>query len=98
MDAVWKQFREIVEYECGLMGNDCLGHLVPVSAPQCQTDEIIMFVQRNDGKAVKAMIDSLKISGSKMIFEVRVVITNFLSLLRREVSPLPLCERGKCSE
>jgi hypothetical protein len=88
MHRAGQELGQVVKDECRLVGDDGLGFVLSVSAPERKPDELVMFLGRKMRKAVEAVIDPLEVSARDVVIEVRIVVTSFLSLLCSEIAPL----------
>ena len=89
------QFAEVVQPQGSLMRDDCLRLVVSSSAPERESDKIVMLGERQRLNAIQSMAGSLEVSGFQVVNQMGVRVAGLLGLLGREVSTLRQCEGGQ---
>jgi hypothetical protein len=72
------------------VGRDRLGLVVTVAAPKGESHQIVMLRKRNLRQAVETVPSTLEGSGSDVVVEVRIAVTEGGGLLGGKVAPLRL--------
>ena len=93
--SVRQELRQLVEDQGRLVGDDRLGLVRAVPAPEREPDEVVVLGQRHVGEPVEPVLDPLELPGRDVVVEVRVVVTRCLRLLCGEIAALLL---GRDSE
>ena len=47
MDAVGEEFGQVVKHQRGFVGDNRLGEVLLIAAPECKADQIVMFIRGN---------------------------------------------------
>ena len=94
MDAIRKQFCQVVEDERGLVRYNGLGHVLLVPTPKRESDQFVVLARRDGRQTVKTMLDTLEISCCFVVIEVPVAVTCLDGLLCGEVATLLVGKGG----
>jgi hypothetical protein len=57
MDAFWHDVTQVMDCERCVVGNDCLGHPLLISAPKGPADQVLALAGRKVAQAKEAAID-----------------------------------------
>ena len=73
--SVRQELRQLVEDQGRLVGDDRLGLVGAVAAPEREPDQVVVLGHRHVGEPVEPVLDPLERAGRDVVFEVRVVVT-----------------------
>lgn len=99
MDFLRKQLAEPVNTQRRLVGSHCLRFVIAAAAPERQSNQIIVFGDRDLGQPIDAATDTLEVSFLHVVVRVLFRVASLLGLLGREIAALlggQLVERSSC--
>ena len=90
-----EEFRQIVEDQGRLMGDDGLGFIRAVPAPEREPDQILIFGHGDVVEPIESVLDPFECSGRDVVIEVRIIVTREFRLLCRKIAALFVRQRAK---
>jgi hypothetical protein len=88
VDLARNQFTKVVKTEGRLVGDDRLRLVIPPSAPEEESNKVVMLGTGEPGNAIEAMPGSLEVPSLEVVDEVREVVACFFGLFGREIATL----------